>query len=215
MVNQKNLLSLAIVSAVFFIALSFLVNSQILRKFDFDATVRIQDNLPDNLITFFSTFSIAGTVEFISLILLGIMFVFPILRRFSLIFLYLMTGFIEVIGKSLIEQAGPPIYFLKTNLSVNFPSHYIPHEFFAYPSGHSARTAFVCAVLIFAILISRKFHSSMKTILVLSAIFLALIMFVSRVYLGEHWTTDVIGGALLGFSLAMIASARIVKRTIT
>jgi membrane-associated phospholipid phosphatase len=38
-------------------------------------------------------------------------------------------------------------------------------------------------------------------------------MLISRVYLGEHWATDVLGGMLLGLSLGLISSAFIKQNT--
>ncbi|MBI4098164.1 MAG: phosphatase PAP2 family protein [Candidatus Levybacteria bacterium] len=201
---MKQYLSLSIFSFFLFVILSFLVAKGEFIQTDFDLTVKIQDRIPDFLTTPLSTFSILGTVETASMILLICMLIFPSLRRISILIFYALTGFIEVLGKIIIEQKGPPISFLKTDLSVAFPSSYIPHEFFSYPSGHAARTAFISAVLLFALWKS-PIRKELKIIFAICVLSFDLLMFVSRVYLGEHWSSDVLGGALLGFSLSILA----------
>ncbi len=190
---------------ILFITFSILISLDALSNIDFDTTVRIQNKIPDFLITPFSVFSLLGTVETASVILLVLWLFIPKLRKFTVLILYAMIGLIEIIGKSIIGQIGPPIAFLKTDLHFNFPSNYIPHEFFSYPSGHSARTAFISGILIFAILFARKLSKKQKQLTILGILFFDFLMFLSRVYLGEHWFSDVIGGALLGFSLAFMA----------
>ena len=195
-----------------FAVFSFLVSKDVFRALDFNTTVKIQDRLGDSLIGPFSVFSLLGSAEIASIILLLVLIFSRKLKSIFVLFFYGLVGFFELYGKSVIEQKGPPILFLKTHLPFQFPSSYIPHEFFAYPSGHSARTAFVSLILLFIIYASiknRKTHSRFAVpalaLAVVGILTFDFVMFVSRVYLGEHWTSDVIGGILLGTSLALIS----------
>lgn len=68
----------------------------------------------------------------------------------------------------------------------------------SYPSGHSMVT--MTMYLAIAYLLTRKESSSRKKkgIYITASIFIAL-MGVSRLYLGVHWPTDVIGGFIMGY----------------
>lgn len=80
---------------------------------------------------------------------------------------------------------------------------------FAFPSGHTT-TAFVFFTLI-------AMHWRRPAIQVFAA-FCAIAVAVSRVYLMAHWITDVMAGAVLGMSIALVVSAvsqRIQKKPLT
>jgi undecaprenyl-diphosphatase len=68
----------------------------------------------------------------------------------------------------------------------------------AYPSGHAANAATVATLL--ALLVPRWW------VAVAGAGYVAL-MALSRTYLGAHWLSDTVGGAVLGASLALAAWA--------
>jgi undecaprenyl-diphosphatase len=77
----------------------------------------------------------------------------------------------------------------------------VPVLSFSFPSGHSMMSAIVYLSL--ASLIARiQKRLRDKIYIILIAIFLSFIIGVSRVYLGVHYATDVLGGWSLGLAWA-------------
>ena len=81
---------------------------------------------------------------------------------------------------------------------------------FSYPSGHSITSAAI--YLTMAILACRHFKSyrSRIILLLLAGIMIALISF-SRIYLGVHYPSDTMSGALLGLAWALVTAALFAK----
>ena len=78
----------------------------------------------------------------------------------------------------------------------------------SYPSGHSMVT--MSMYLTIAYLLSRNLADVKKrNIYVIASIFIVL-MGISRMYLGVHWPTDIIGGYIMGY-LLFITSIKFIK----
>lgn len=83
----------------------------------------------------------------------------------------------------------------------------VPHESYVYsnsfPSGHSAVSPAVYVMLVMVLAAGmRSPHSRAMTFAL--AILLVMAIGFSRIYLGVHWPTDVIGGWALGSAWAMV-----------
>ena len=76
----------------------------------------------------------------------------------------------------------------------------------AYPSGHSANAAVV--YILFIMMVPQARHPLWQ----ITAAILIVVTGLSRIMLGVHWPTDVIGGWTLGTSFALVAAAVIAHR---
>lgn len=76
----------------------------------------------------------------------------------------------------------------------------------AYPSGHANNAAVV--YILFIMLVPQARHPGWQ----LAAAAMIIVTGLSRIMLGVHWPTDVIGGWMLGTSFALMAAAVIAYR---
>lgn len=187
-----------------FVLFSYLVHKDIFTQFDFNTTVRLQDKIPRRLDDSFSFLSDFGKFEVMTIALLIILLV---TRKLWSIFAFLGFGamhLLELYGKFFVTHPPPPEFMIRTIRIVNFPQFYVRADF-SYPSGHAGRAAFITVILGYMIISSKRLTGKQKHILLSCLVVYDAVMFVSRVYLGEHWASDVIGGALLGGSVALMA----------
>ncbi len=189
----------------FFLAFSLLVHVGIIKVFDLQTTIAFQKIIPRAFDTPFSVFSLLGSFEFVGLILL---LLFALTRKLSYIFVLGFFGLfhlVEFVGKTFVNHAPPPISLLRYDLPFSFPSSSVSPGF-SYPSGHAGRTAFLIVVVLFLVWDNKKISRTNKMVLSFTLFVFSLVMFFSRIYLGEHWLSDVLGGILLGAALAFISS---------
>lgn len=106
---------------------------------------------------------------------------------------YAVSGIIAQVLKYYIIEARPAV-FLKDISYKYFIENVTLHNFHAFPSGHTASAFAMAAVLSFGLKNKRY-----------SMFFLAgaVIVGYSRIYLAQHFTDDVLAGALIGFVSAI------------
>ncbi|PWJ26648.1 undecaprenyl-diphosphatase [Branchiibius hedensis] len=109
-----------------------------------------------------------------------------------------VTGLTVTVVKHLVRRSRPPVAEMLG----------APPNSFSFPSGHSAGSAVFLGVLTLLLLRTIR-HRLARAAIVAGAVVLALGVGWSRVYLGFHWTSDVIGGWLVATAVLTLTAVAI------
>jgi len=220
MKKRMTRLTIAFCFLLLFTIFSWTVKQGAFRNNDFAFTVKVQEAIDKSPrlrlsrmvgeVMEGSTFF--ASPEFSVVVIVGITVIAMIKKkknRWTVLAIPVFFGLLilaEIYGKTVVHHPAPPFFMIKNPTSV-FPKYYI-NEQFSYPSGHAARAIFLALVVLSLTMKQWSDGTIRRNILVAAVlgIYVGLVS-LSRIYLGHHWVSDIVGGLLLGGGMSFSAIA--------
>lgn len=216
---QKKLFFVSVLFLIAFTLFSWGIKKGALRTMDFAFTVKVQDAIDSSArlrtkelvgdIMEGSTFFASPEFSVIVVLLLTGIAAFDRKKkkiRLAAILIPLVFAFLvgaEIFGKNVVHHPAPPFFMIKNPTTI-FPKYYI-NEQFSYPSGHSARAVFMSSVFVLVCGNALNIFARRKRLIATGVGIVGYVSLValSRIYLGHHWLSDILGGVLLGLGCGL------------
>ena len=199
--NKKTIL--IIILSILFIILFILIKNNQIESFDISIYNLIAANINDNLTSFFKIMTFLGEgVSIASYCIIALIVTYILKRKnIGLIIAGCVTFnslFSEII-KRIIQRPRPEILRL------------INESSYSFPSSHTLASVSLCGILIYIIYRS-DLNKSVKAISTIILTLFPILIGISRIYLGVHNASDVLGGAILAVILLLIEISIIEKK---
>ena len=143
----------------------------------------------ESLMAFISMFGNSATMP-LSVIFASLLFYWANLRREArFVLVTLVTDALTVLVKFLVNRPRPTVKDAMIMLKFDHA---------AFPSGHVVHYVVFFGFLLTVMIVSKKIPHFWRIFVGAWCTFLILTVSVSRIYLGAHWATDVLGAYLFG-----------------
>lgn len=183
-----------------FLLLSCYVIAEPPQYLDIHISKEIQENQSLRLNNFMIWISWFGRTSISVVLVISLSLALLLLQFKREAILLLSTLFSGVVGlffKVLINRPRPSAKLVTLLEDTKFQS---------FPSGHVLFYTVFFGSLILMVMNTNKLNKTVKIILTLICLGMIVVGAISRVYLGAHWFTDVLGGFVLGCILLVIAA---------
>ena len=182
------LLSLAL------IILIILVETNLIASFDSAVYNLLSSNMSDGLTNIVKSITFFGDVKFIVPVLILSVIIGAALNEIKsgaiVAIFVIISDLIKTILKIIIHRPRPEVL------------HLVQEGGFSFPSGHTIAAASLSGILIYLILKS-EMNKNLKIVLSSILALMALLVGLSRVYLGVHYASDVLGGFIISSILLL------------
>ena len=199
--NKKYVIS--IILGVLFIGLVYLIKSNNIVDFDNYVYNLVTSNMSDGLTSFYKVCTFLGSTLFMVLLCLVLFIVFIIFKRKDIAFIeasvLIISTILNNVIKLIIRRERPEVLKLVIEKS------------FSFPSGHTMASVSMYGILIYIV---NKSNLAKKYKIVISIILgiIPILVMLSRIYLGAHFASDVIGATLVSTILLLVSTSIIDKK---
>ena len=191
---NKRLLAFYALVVVSIIGLTIFVQNYPISSFDLTMTREIQEQRAWDLTLLMKFISIFGDTLVAPLsIIIASMFFFLTYRRREACFTLavILPDLFNILIKIVIHRPRPTLEDAKIFLKFTQTG---------FPSGHVVHYVVFFGFLLTVMIVDKNIPIFWRISVGLLSAFLILTVSISRIYLGAHWATDVIGGYLFGFA---------------
>ncbi|WP_247906091.1 phosphatase PAP2 family protein [Streptococcus anginosus] len=197
MKNKQTFLTKGSFALLLFVILGYVVkfHSNYLKGFDRPIQTILRGDLPDSLTFFFSNVTSLINIPVIITWVVVLVGLFLYKKWWSEAILLAgnlaLTGILVALLKNVYQRPRPTL------------QHLVEEGGFSFPSGHALASTLVVGALVIIVSQRVKNRHLRHLLQVLLMVFILTIM-TSRVYLGVHYPTDVLGSLLLGVGILYI-----------
>ena len=202
---SKKRISVIGVLLVLFILLVVLIKTGNIVNFDNKIYSLVTSNMNDTLTSIYKVFTLLGSTGFIIGLCALFLAIFMILKKNK--YGYTITGVLVIstlvnnVVKWIIRRNRPEVLKL------------VVEKTFSFPSGHTMAAVSMYGFLIYLINKS-NINKTYKIIISIILGIIPIMVAISRVYLGAHFASDVIGAAIMSTMLLLVETYYIDKKNI-
>lgn len=186
-----------------FIILAVLVKLNLVESFDIFCYNLVAFNINDTLTTIYKIITFFGSTPFIVGLCIFFFVLFLVMKKKNYGFLVagflILSTIVNNVIKVIIRRSRPLVLAL------------VEESTFSFPSGHTMASASLYGILLFLVLRS-NLTKNKKIILSILLILLPVLVGISRIYLGAHFATDIIGAFLVSSILLLFTTSLVDKK---